>query len=144
VENKLLVTVVTVCFNSAKTITQTLESVACQTHQDIEHLIIDGGSTDGTLQILSSWCRHPLKVISERDKGIYDAMNKGLSTASGEAIGFLNSDDRFNDESVVARIAYFFSSGDVDCVYGNLVMSRWLGAAPSDVLRQSCNGVACW
>jgi glycosyltransferase involved in cell wall biosynthesis len=86
------ITIVTVCFNSAATIRDALESVAAQSHKNIEHIIIDGGSTDGTLAVIHEWKKHPVRLVSEPDRGIYDAMNKGIRLATGDIIGILNSD----------------------------------------------------
>ena len=85
------VSVITVAYNSAKTIADTLDSVAMQTHTDIEHLVIDGKSTDGTAKIVLSHVNPQIRLISEPDKGIYDAMNKGFLNATGKVVGFLNS-----------------------------------------------------
>ena len=112
------ISVVTVCFNAGRTIGHTLESVAAQTHPGIEHLVIDGGSRDDTIKIAQSFARPGLTVISEPDRGLYDAMNKGLARFSGEAVGFLNADDRFADHRVAADIAQGLSHADI--VYGDL------------------------
>lgn len=98
------ITIVTAAYNSAATIEDTLRSVAGQTHPDIEHIIVDGKSTDATLEIVARF-PHVARVISEPDDGLYDAMNKGLSVANGEAVGFLNSDDFFADTDAIAALA---------------------------------------
>ena len=119
------ISVVTVCFNAAKTIEATLASVAAQTHPHIEHLIVDGGSSDGTLDIVRGWRGHAPKLVSEPDDGLYDAMNKGLDLFTGDAIGFLNADDRFASESAVSRIAEALASGQsLRFAYGDLVLQR--------------------
>ncbi len=115
------VSVITVTFNSAKTIVDTLDSVAMQTHTDIEHLIIDGASSDGTVDLVLSRSDSKITLISEQDKGIYDAMNKGLSLASGEVIGFLNSDDFFADNEVIAKIISVFKDPKVEACFADLV-----------------------
>ena len=92
------ISIITVTYNSEKTIKTTLNSVACQSWGDIEHIIINGQSTDKTLSIIKNY-PHITKVISEKDRGIYDAMNKGILNATGDVIGFLNSDDWFFDNS---------------------------------------------
>ena len=89
------VTIITVTYNSAKTIVEALDSVARQTYPDIEHIVVDGGSTDGSLALIAAHGARITRLVSEPDEGIYDAMNKGLRMASGELIGFLNSDDVF-------------------------------------------------
>jgi glycosyltransferase involved in cell wall biosynthesis len=116
------ISVITVSHNSAATIADTVRSVACQTHPDIEHLVIDGLSTDDTVKVVEA-NRHPsLTLRSEPDAGIYDAMNKGLTRASGEIIGFLNADDFFADVEALARIAKAFESDPrIEACFGDLV-----------------------
>jgi glycosyltransferase involved in cell wall biosynthesis len=113
--------VITVCYNSKATIEDAIISVAEQTHDNKEHLVIDGGSTDGTFaQILKN--RQRLSgFLSEKDRGIYDAMNKGLNLAGGDVIGFLNSDDIYADNSILAQVAYRMKSNKLDAVFGDLV-----------------------
>lgn len=127
------VTIVTVCFNSGITIVDTIRSVTAQSHADIEHLIIDGCSTDNTLRLVEL-NRHPkLILISEPDLGIYDAMNKGMNRASGEIIGFLNSDDLFADSEVLTRIVDAFEQDSlIEACYGDLV---YVTADNSKVMR---------
>lgn len=115
------ISVVTVCFNSASTIVDTLRSVADQSHPEIEHIVIDGGSTDGTAELVRRWARSGTLLISEPDCGIYDAMNKGLRLATGDLIGFLNADDVYANDSVVAEIVRLATSDAVDVIYGDLV-----------------------
>lgn len=117
----LKISLITVCYNSAATLRDTLESVAAQTHPDIEHIVVDGGSRDATLDLVRDHRRHDGPVVSEPDRGIYDAMNKGLALASGEVVGFLNSDDVLAGPGVLARIAEAFSSPSVEACYGDLV-----------------------
>ena len=113
------ISVITVCFNSAETLRDNLESVKNQTYQNIEHIIIDGGSSDNTLEILDNF-KNDLVVVSEKDSGIYNAMNKGISLASGEIIGFLNSDDYFYSDDVVKEYADGFSSLSNKIIFGDL------------------------
>lgn len=120
-DTSLKISVVTVSFNSAATIADTLRSVAAQTHPDLEHIIIDGASTDATMDIVRKEGTHVAHAISERDKGIYDAMNKGLALATGEFVAFLNSDDRYADDRVLAEVAEAAVAG-VDFVYGDIRM----------------------
>ncbi len=115
------ISVITVAYNSAKTIADALDAVAMQTHTDIEHLVIDGASKDGTLEIVRSHANPQIRLISELDKGIYDAMNKGLAQATGEVVGFLNSDDFYADSTVLAKIANAFQDPAVDACYADLV-----------------------
>lgn len=118
----MIISIITVCFNSATTIEATLKSVSEQLYPHIEHLVIDGGSTDGTLDIVRSWSGHKLTLLSGPDLGIYDAMNKGLSLACGDIVGFLNSDDRYADDGVIGLIANVMCNEDVDFCYGDLLM----------------------
>jgi glycosyltransferase len=111
--------IITVSYNSAATITDTLRSVARQTYVDVEHIIIDGGSRDATLAIVAAEGAHVARVVSERDSGIYDAMNKGLRLATGDLVGFLNADDMLASPQALAQIAAAAVGADV--VYGDLV-----------------------
>lgn len=115
------ISVITVCYNSARTIRATLESVSAQRHRDFEHIVVDGGSTDGTLELLRDWRGHPLQLLSGPDRGMYDAMNKGIAAATGDVVGFLNSDDRYADDQALVSIADALSDRAVDCCHGNLV-----------------------
>lgn len=117
----ILITVVTVSYNSIKTISDTLDAVAIQTHPNIEHLIIDGSSKDGTVEVVRSHANRQIKLISEPDRGIYHAMNKSLALAKGEVVGFLNSDDIYANNEVLTRIADAFKDPLVDACYGDLV-----------------------
>ncbi len=117
------ITVITACYNSASTIGDTVESVLNQTCQDLEYVIVDGGSSDGTLDIIRHY--EPefggrLKWISEQDQGLYDAMNKGLAMATGDVVGFLNSDDFFNSPNVLEHVQTAFIGGAIDAVYGDV------------------------
>lgn len=118
------VSVVTVCFNSAPTVVGTLRSVASQTHPLIEHIIVDGASTDGTLDLVRLHGSHVSRLISEPDEGIYDAMNKGLAAASGDLVGFLNADDLFASPKAIAQLVETAQASGCDAVYGDLVYVR--------------------
>ena len=119
VASPVTVSVVTVVFNSAGTIGGCLDGVARQTHP-VEHIVVDGGSTDGTLEVFGRHRGRRTALVSEPDRGIFDAMNKGLRRAMGDVVGFLNADDFFTDERVIAQIALAFADPAVDCVYGDL------------------------
>jgi glycosyltransferase len=118
------ITIITVCRNSAGTISETLRSVAEQAYPDIEHIIIDGESTDDTLAVIQRDGTHAKKVISEPDEGIYDAMNKGLDYASGDIVAFLNADDIYYDSEVIADVVKAFEVHSADFVYGDLLMVK--------------------
>ena len=98
------VSIITVCFNSEKTIRDTIESVLSQDYSIIEYIIIDGGSTDQTMSIVKEYEGKVSIIVSEQDRGIYDAMNKGISLASGEIIGMLNSDDIYINQHAVSDL----------------------------------------
>jgi glycosyltransferase len=115
------ISVITVAYNSVETIRDTLTSAAIQTFRDVEHLVIDGGSKDGTLSVLISMPHPRMSWISEPDHGIYDAMNKGLRMACGDVVGFLNADDVFADENVLSDVARCFEDPSILAVYGDLV-----------------------
>jgi len=115
------VSIVTAVFNCANTIEDCIKSVVGQTHKNREHIIIDGGSRDGTLEVINKYRDKITKVVSEPDRGIYDAMNKGIRLATGNIVGILNSDDIYADEFVVENVLKAMSDGKVDTCYGDLV-----------------------
>ena len=112
--------IVTVCFNSVRTLEAALASVVAQNWANREHIVIDGGSTDGTLDIIARRHRTLAKVVSEPDRGIYDAMNKGLALATGDVVAFLNSDDRYIDTEVLSDVAEALAQNDLDAVFGDV------------------------
>jgi glycosyltransferase involved in cell wall biosynthesis len=114
------VSIITVCHNSAGTIKDTIVSVAGQTYSDIEYIIIDGGSVDGTAEIVYSYGNSVSRFISEPDSGIYNAMNKGLRLATGDVVGILNSDDFFTDERIIQKVAKEFENNKIDAIYGDV------------------------
>lgn len=113
--------IITVSFNSSDTIAETVNSVSGQSHPDTEYLVIDGASSDGTLKILDSLKDKIDILISEADKGIYHAMNKGIERAGGDVIGILNSDDIYADELVLRDVAKLFENPETNAVYADLV-----------------------
>lgn len=115
-----LISVITVVFNGAATIEHTLRSVIAQSYGNIEHIILDGGSTDGTMEVLRKNDAQIDYWVSEKDAGIYDAMNKGLKLATGEIVGFLNADDYFADTSVLEQVALVFDDKMIDACYADL------------------------
>ncbi|HXC56352.1 MAG TPA: glycosyltransferase family 2 protein [Rhizomicrobium sp.] len=130
------ISVVMVCLNAERTIGFAIDSFLRQTHKDKELLILDGGSTDRTIEIASNAAGPGVQFVSEPDDGLFDAMNKGLRAFRGEAVGFLNSDDAFHDEFALARIADGLAEADV--VYGDLVIVRdHLGKKPIRVWKSS-------
>ena len=127
------ISVVTVCRNSAATIGGTLESFFAQSHADKELVVVDGASTDATLEVVRTFAPEGVRVISEPDRGLYDAMNKGLAVFTGEVVGFLNADDRFADPHALAAAAGALEAahivfGDLDVVASHeprRVVRRW-------------------
>ena len=120
IEN-LKISIITVSFNSEETIKTTLNSVLNQNFKNIEHIIIDGKSTDNTIQIVKKYS-HIKKIVSEPDNGIYDAMNKGIKIATGDIIGFLNSDDFFANDNVLSRVAStFINNSNLQGCYADLI-----------------------
>ncbi len=119
--NQVKISIITATFNSSATIATCIASVNAQTHENIEHIIIDGASTDGTVEIVKSFPSVG-NFISEPDKGIYDAMNKGIQLSTGDVIGLLHSDDVFYSPEILEKIANLFSQTDIQGVYGNLVI----------------------
>ena len=113
------ISVITISYNAEDTIEKTLKSIENQSYNNIEHIIIDGGSKDSTLEICNSFS-HEAKIISELDNGVYDAFNKGLKLATGDVVGFLNADDTFYNENSIQDIVDAFSNNETDIVYGNL------------------------
>lgn len=115
------ITVITAVFNNRETIAEAIDSALAQIGADFELVVIDGASTDGTLDVLRGYGAKIPVLVSERDHGIYDALNKGIERASGDVIGFLHSDDLFADSSVLARVSHAFADQAVDVVYGDLL-----------------------
>lgn len=115
-----VISVITVSRNSRDTIADTLESVIAQTHRPIEHIVIDGASTDGTLDILERYRGSLARLVSEPDGGIYPAMNKGMAMATGDIVGILNSDDVYADENALKDVAAAFSDPAVEVCYGDI------------------------
>ncbi len=118
------ITIVTVCYNSEKTISKTIESVIGQTYRDIEYIIIDGASKDRTVEIVNKYReKHNIVLVSEPDTGLYDAMNKAIVIANGKYILFMNSGDIFADEHVVQKMSTYLESEE-DIIYGNVIRCR--------------------
>ena len=147
------ISLITACYNSAGTIRTAIESVLAQHGVDIEYIVVDGGSTDGTLEIIKEYAVRPvghvrpaslvIKFISERDRGMYDAINKGIKMATGDVVGILNADDVLATDDTLARIADVFShkgqekqeDGSVDCVYADIRFVK--GGESVEALRKA-------
>ena len=126
------VSIITVCYNAAATLKQTIESVLAQDYPNIEYWVIDGGSKDGTKELLESFGSR-VNFISESDKGIYDAFNKGLSRVSGEVVGVIGADDFYPSNDVISQVVQSFEQNQVDAVYGDL---QFIDPVSLKVVRQ--------
>lgn len=114
------ISIITICFNSADTIFDTMQSVHSQDYQNFEHIIQDGGSSDGTLRIIKTFSDVSYNLMSSPDSGIYDGLNKGILRASGDIIGLMHSNDMYKNESILNKVAEAFLDHDADGVYGDL------------------------
>ena len=135
------ISIITITYNSAKTLPRALESVQSQKYDEIEHIIVDGASTDGTVELIRKYsdvqsdnvqCTKKVRWVSEPDNGIYNALNKGIAMATGDVVGFLHSDDVLYSPDSIGQIASAFADEEVDVVYGDLeyrkgdkVTRRW-------------------
>ncbi|MGL4939182.1 glycosyltransferase family 2 protein [Shewanella sp.] len=156
------VSIITATYNSAATIHDTLASLESQTYPDIEYIIVDGASKDNTLEVIKAQCSRVSKVISEPDRGIYDALNKGIAAATGDIVGFLHSDDLLAYPEAIADVVNVFNVGEYDAVYADLEYVQqndiskvvrlwqsgnynkqklkygWMPAHPTFYMRRSC------
>ena len=135
------ISIITTSYNSEKTIEDTIKSVLSQNYKDFEHIIVDGNSKDNTMKIVKKHEKEyngKLKYISEKDQGIYDAMNKGIKMATGDVIGLLNSDDKYSKNSVLEIIADAFKNNNCDGVYANLY---YLDENMNKVYRKWVSGI---
>ena len=131
--SKELITVVTVCFNAEQTIAKTMQSVLNQTYRPLEYILVDGKSTDNTLNIIYEL--KPLfqekgiavRIVSEKDKGIFDAMNKGVKLANGRWVNFMNAGDVFCNKDVITRLFSFDIDSDTKLVYGDTLRKKYMG-----------------
>lgn len=114
------ISIITVVYNGEKHIEDTILSVLNQNYRNIEHIIIDGGSTDGTIEILKRYNHAIAYWRSEQDKGIYDGMNKGINAATGDIVGTLNADDYYSSPDILSSVASKFASTDVRCLFGDV------------------------
>ncbi|MFB3946046.1 glycosyltransferase family 2 protein [Aeromonas veronii bv. sobria] len=156
------VSIITATYNSAATIHDTLASLESQTYPDIEYIIVDGASKDNTLEVINHNCTRVRKIISEPDRGIYDALNKGIAAATGDIVGFLHSDDLLAYPEAIADLVNLFNIGEYDAVYADLEYVQqndiskvvrlwksgnynkkklkygWMPAHPTFYMRRSC------
>ncbi len=127
------ISIITSVYNNQETIAEAMDSVLSQTYTDIEYIIIDGGSTDDTVNIIKSYQNRIAVFISEPDKGIYDGLNKGIKLATGDVIGFLHSDDLYENNTVIEKVAKAFMASEIDSVYGDLTYVN--KSDPTKVIR---------
>lgn len=119
----MTISIITVTYNSAKTLRDTIESVLMQTHPDIEYIIMDGGSKDSTVNIIKEYepkFNGRLKWVSQKDRGMYDAMNNGIKMATGDIVGIINSDDFYHRDDIIAKVNEAFENNDIEAVYGDV------------------------
>jgi glycosyltransferase len=120
----LQISVITAVYNNASTVGNAVQSVGDQQWPHVEHIVIDGGSTDGSLEILEAYRSQVARLVSEPDGGLYEALNKGIRHATGDVVGFMHADDHFASPSALSRVAEAFSDPDIGAVYGDLVYVR--------------------
>lgn len=118
----LKISIITICFNNEEVIRKTIESVVNQDYQNIEYIIVDGKSKDGSLDIIREYEGRIAKFISEPDKNLYDAINKGISLATGDVVGLIHAGDRLFNGSVIGKVADHFMQNDIDLMYGHSVL----------------------
>lgn len=118
------ISIITVSYNAEKTLGRSLDSVAQQTYSNVEHILVDGGSTDASMDIAAKSGKHLAKSLSEPDKGIYDAMNKGLGLSTGDVVAFLNADDFYVSEDILSQVAEAMTANQFDILTGNVAFFR--------------------
>jgi glycosyltransferase involved in cell wall biosynthesis len=128
------ISIITVVYNNSILIKQCIESVLTQDYLDKEYIVVDGGSDDGTLEIIKTYKKSITTLISEKDNGLYDAMNKGIQAATGDVVGILNSDDLFYDNNVLSKISLAFSEQAVDATISDIVFFK--KKSPDKVARK--------
>jgi len=118
------VSIITISYNNSSTIAETIDSVLMQSYRNIEYIIVDGKSADNTIGIIKSYGAKINKFVSEKDDGIYHAMNKGIRLAEGDIIGFINADDKLNSKNCLSKIVNLFQAHDIDIVYGDKIYTK--------------------
>ncbi len=130
----LKISIITVVFNREKTIERAIQSVLSQTYPHIEYIIVDGASTDGTMQIVNQYKNDIAVIVSEKDKGMYDALNKGIDRATGDIVGILHADDEFAKNTIIEQVAaYMQNNPNIDAVYGDVGFVK--EEAPDKIVR---------
>jgi glycosyltransferase involved in cell wall biosynthesis len=122
------ISLITVCYNAEKTIEKTIQSVLEQDYADIEYILIDGASNDGTMAIVNKYAQNISVIKSEKDQGMYDGINKGISLATGDVVGILNADDVFSENDILSIIAKVFNTNsEIDAVIGDIAFVKETG-----------------
>jgi glycosyltransferase involved in cell wall biosynthesis len=138
-ETQPLVTIITVCYNSAVTIANTMQTVRMQDYKNIEYIVIDGASTDATLVIINANANSIVQVVSEPDNGMYDALNKGIAMAKGSIIGMLHADDFYTSSNVISAVVDEFNKQNTQLLYANLL---YVNAVDTDkIVRKWTSGM---
>ncbi len=133
--NRPKVSIITVVYNGIAHLEQTIQSVLNQTYDNVEYIIIDGGSTDGTVELIKKYEESIAYWVSESDGGIYDAMNKGISNATGEIVGLINADDWY-ETGTIEKVVETFQNSEVDVVHGSMEIISKMGVALPNVLKR--------
>lgn len=133
------ISIITVCFNAVSTIESSIISLVNQNYEDVEYIVIDGGSSDGTKQVIERYLDHISIFISEPDQGIYDALNKGIKYATGDIIGLLHANDCFASTHLLTKVAQNIQEQNVDAVYGDLIFCNTKGRIVRRWISRPCN-----
>lgn len=118
----LKISIITICYNNEDDIKKTIESVICQQYKNVEYIVVDGNSSDDTMNIIEQYSDKIDTIISEPDEGMYDAINKGIKASSGDLVGLIHAGDRLFDDSVAGKIALHFSENNIDVMYGHSIL----------------------